>query len=176
LVERESERVGRIAGASWAQCTAAACRLGGGRSTRGWVVEEVRGLKAKNTISGGAGQAADTGGAMTDTQKRPHDIRDPSRFVVGGAAEYHEAIVNPTVTSLGARGAYGGSTAKEAVEEEDAEAAATEAGSGGMFPGLQPSARGGFELNGGHKLRAAMRGQTIDTQVGTTPWEMDVSA
>lgn len=37
---------------------------------------------------------------MMDTQKRPHDIRDPARFVVGGAAEYHQAIVNPTVTTL----------------------------------------------------------------------------
>jgi hypothetical protein len=37
---------------------------------------------------------------MTDRQKRPMDYRDPARFVVGGAAEYHQAIVNPTVTTL----------------------------------------------------------------------------
>lgn len=75
-------------------------------------------------------------------------------------------LVRDQVTSLGARGGHDG--AKEAVEEEDAETAATAAGSGGMFPGLQPSARGAFELNGGHRLRAAMRGQSIDTQVGAT--------
>jgi hypothetical protein len=75
-------------------------------------------------------------------------------------------VLSGQVTSLGARGGPNG--AMEAVEEEDAQTAASAAGSGGMFPGLQPSARGAFELNGGHKLRAAMRGLPIDTQVGAT--------